>query len=404
MLTPELTLLADVQPEPVEWLWPGRIALGKLTMLAGDPGLGKSMTTLDMSARTSRGAPWPDTPQTPQPVGSVVLLSAEDDLGDTIRPRLDAHEADCGRIVALTSVKGSDGDGDYNRAVDLSRDVERVAAAIDSVGDCRLVVVDPISAFLGRTDSHKNAEVRAVLAPLAALAAQKRVAVLGVTHLTKGERAAIHRAMGSVAFVAAARAAWVVCPCKANPRRRLLLPLKNNLASDSAVGLAFTIEGYGPNGAPVVCWEAEPVTTTVDEALAVEPRKRGPSAGDREYAEAWLRSTLANGPRLVQDVTDEAVNAKGITKRTLERARQAIGVVAYRNENRGPWFLALPGTPPERQIDPRHKQLGDLGGVGQNPTFFDRLENQNATPPSFLSVGAEPSSNGHSTAETEWLP
>ena len=84
VLAPVLIRLAEVEPEPIRWLWPGRIALGKLTLLAGDPGLGKSLITIDLAARVSTGAAWPDTPSEPNPTGGVVLLSAEDDLADTI--------------------------------------------------------------------------------------------------------------------------------------------------------------------------------------------------------------------------------------------------------------------------------------------------------------------------------
>jgi len=201
---PEVIRLADVSPEQVEWLWPGRIAVGKLTVLAGNPGLGKSLATLDIAARVSVGKCWPDNRWEQQPIGGVVLLSAEDDLGDTIRPRLDAHGADVTRIVALKSIKGADGAGDYNRLFDLSRDLEHLRAAIGTVENCRLIVVDPISAYLGKTDSHKNSDVRGVLSPLADLAAETRVAILAVSHLRKGEGAAIYRTMGSLAFVAAA--------------------------------------------------------------------------------------------------------------------------------------------------------------------------------------------------------
>jgi hypothetical protein len=130
----ELIRAADVEPESVEWLWPNRIALGKVTLLAGDPGLGKSLATLAITAAISRGASWPDAPHDPQPAGAVVLLNAEDDIADTIRPRLDAHEADCGRVFVLTSLS------------DLARDIDQLSTTIDRTENCRLVVVDPISA------------------------------------------------------------------------------------------------------------------------------------------------------------------------------------------------------------------------------------------------------------------
>jgi len=122
---PVLVRLADVEPEEVRWLWPGRIALGKLMLLAGDPGLGKSFVTLDMAARVSSGAAWPDCPETYNPAGGVVLLSAEDDLADTVRPRLDAAGADVNRVVALQAVRsvepdtGAERRDPFNLATDL---------------------------------------------------------------------------------------------------------------------------------------------------------------------------------------------------------------------------------------------------------------------------------------------
>src|SRR6478672_10265157 len=101
---PRLTCLADVAPQPVRWLWPGRIALGKLTLICGDPGLGKSFLTLDLAARLSAGRAWPDGAAPVAGAGSAVLITAEDDAADTIRPRLDAAGADVSRIVALDSV------------------------------------------------------------------------------------------------------------------------------------------------------------------------------------------------------------------------------------------------------------------------------------------------------------
>lgn len=201
---PVLRRLSDVESKPVQWLWEGRLALGKLTLLAGDPGLGKSFLSLDVAARVSRGDVWPDG-RGQAPAGEVLLLSAEDDAEDTIKPRLEAACAECGKIVILDGLQI----GNRKRQVTLAH-LSVIEAALDQVPDCRLLIVDPISAFCGDSDSHKNAEVRALLAPLSELAARRGLAVLAVTHLRKGDGAAIYRAMGSLAFTAAARAVWAV--------------------------------------------------------------------------------------------------------------------------------------------------------------------------------------------------
>jgi hypothetical protein len=304
---PVLTRLADVQPEPVQWLWPGRIALGKLTLIAGDPGLGKSFVSLDLSARVSLGAPWPDDRGVCAPLGGVVLLTAEDGLADTVRPRLDAMGADVGRIVALEAVQGDD-----RLPVNLQRDLAALEEAIDSVADCRLVVVDPISAYLGRVDSHNNADIRALLHPLGDLAERHKVAIVAITHLNKGNSgSALYRATGSLAFIAAARAAWLVAKDQDDPRRRLFLPAKNNLAGD-VLGMAFDVaEG-------MVRWEPEPVAIDADKAL-------GPGGSDHVGAVDWLRQALADGP---VDATELQAQAREncITTKQLWTAKQTLKV------------------------------------------------------------------------------
>jgi putative DNA primase/helicase len=324
---PVIVRLSDVKPEPVAWLWPGRIALGKLTLIAGDPGLGKSFLTLDMAARVSRGWAWPDAPGVTTTPGGVVLLSAEDGVADTIRPRLDAAGADVARIVALEAIRSVGNNGrESARTFDLSRDLTALESAIRSVDGCRLVVIDPVTAYLGGVDSHKNAEIRGLLAPLGAIAERHRVAMVAVTHLNKsGGGPAIYRAMGSLAFAAAARAAWAVSKDKDDPRRRLLLPIKNNIAPDTG-GLAYRIEPLGEGGCPVVAWEPDAVNVSADDALAGD-RDDGGGGGALDEAKEWLRDTLSGGPRPAKDMKG-AAESDGIKSRTLDRAKKSLGVIA----------------------------------------------------------------------------
>ena len=232
-----LQSLVVVTRESLEWLWPGRIPLGKLTLLAGDPGLGKSFVTLDIASRVSRGDAWPDMPLLKQTPGDVILLNAEDDLADTIAPRLDKMSADDSRILAL---EGIEADG-KRRHFSLEADLPRLEEVLAENEDIRLVVIDPIAAYCGAVDSHKNSDVRGLLAPLAELAGRYRVAIVSVTHLSKsGGTKAVYRAMGSLAFAAAARAVWAITKDSDDPERRLFLPAKLNLARDPD-GLAYRI-------------------------------------------------------------------------------------------------------------------------------------------------------------------
>jgi hypothetical protein len=207
--------------------------------------------------------------------------------------------------------------------------------------DCRLVIVDPISAYLGDVNEQCNSEVRGLLLPLAALAQQHGVAVLAVSHLRKKEGAAIYRTMGSLAFVAAARAAWLVSKDPKEPQRRLLLPLKNNLARDVG-GLSFTIESHATTNEPVIDWSPDPIAISA-ESIAGSARPNGRPNAEREDAKDWLRNRLAKGAAPGRDV-QEAANAHGIKEITLRRAfRELRGEAVKVGEFPfGQWMWRLP--------------------------------------------------------------
>lgn len=304
----------------------------------------------------TRGTPWPDDPNSTAPMGAVILLSAEDDVADTIRPRLDAAGADASRVVALTALRGQDDAGEYSRPVDLSRDLHHIDAAIRKVAGCRLVVIDPLTAYLGRADSHNNAEIRALLAPLAELAARGGVAVLAVTHLRKSGGPAVYRPMGSLAFTAAARAVWAVAKDTQNPSRRLLLPVKNNLGPDT-LGLAYAVEPNGDAGIPVIAWEPDPVNISADDALATDRTEdEGDDAGD------WLREALADGEMPAAEVLKQG-RSNGYSEKALRKAFKAIGA-ERRREGFGPggtWYCSLPSD-----IDAPTGPIGAIDAQGQN--------------------------------------
>jgi hypothetical protein len=307
----------------------------------GRPGEGKSYLTIDAAARVSTGTPWPDGAECPR--GDVLMLSAEDDPSDTIRPRLDAHRADVARVHLLSVVRRMDDDGE--RLITLA-DVGAIDAALERLAECRLLIVDPIGSYLGaRTDAHRDNEVRAVLAPIAALAARHGVAVLIVAHRRKAAGAtADDLALGSRAFTAAARAVWHLTQDTARKGRRLLLPGKCNLSADVG-GLAFVIGGEPAR----VTWERGAVGMSADDAVAAECEARwpGPDAGAQDAAVAWLRSELADGPRPAKELDDEWCNGQGGAKRTLDRARSKVGVIAYRDSVPGPWWWRLDAESPK---------------------------------------------------------
>lgn len=265
---PALVCMSDVEPRPVTWLWPGRIATGRITLAVGMPGAGKSYLTCDLASRVSTGSPWPDGGKCQR--GSVIFITAEDDPHDTIRPRLDAHGADVSRIHLLSGVLQTE-KGETKELIFTLADIDILGQALESIDDCRLVVIDPIGSFLGgRCDAHRDNEVRAVLAPIGKLAEQHGAAVLTVAHRRKsGGTTADDTALGSRAFTGIARSVWHLYRDTENRNRRLLLPGKCNLSVEQD-GLAFSIAGEPAS----VHWERDRVAMHADDALAAESQSR----------------------------------------------------------------------------------------------------------------------------------
>jgi AAA domain len=346
---------SDIAIVPVDWLWLGRVAIGKLTLIAGEPGLGKSQVALAMVAAVTTGGAWP-CGEGRAPLGNVIILAAEDGAADTVVPRLEAAGADRRRVHIVSAVRDDAG----HRALDLAADLELLEQKICEVGNVRMVVIDPISSYLGaRIDSHNNTAVRGTLEPVCEMADRLHVAVVGITHQPKGTgTAAMHRFIGSIAFVAAARAAYIVTRDPDDENRRLFLPVKNNLAP-LGQGLAFRLEQriVAEPGivASSVVWDAVPVTISADEALSATDVAREGAASPRTEAEEYLRDKLSAGRVPVEEVNEHA-RALSIAPRTLARARKALGIRAVKDGFGGGWLLAMPDE--ECQVLPKGATSG----------------------------------------------
>jgi hypothetical protein len=371
-------LLSEVEPEAVEWLWPGRLPAGKLIVWEGDPGLGKSVATVDVAARLSTGRGWPDGP--PCESGGAVICSAEDGLADTIRPRLDAAGGDPERVLALVTVA----DGDAERPLSIPEDLGTLRRGIERVG-AKLVIVDPLMAFLsGRHDAHKDQDIRRALAPLARLAEETGATVLVVRHLTKTSGGnPLYRGGGSIGIVGAARAAFLLAKHPEDENLRVLAPVKNNLAA-CPPSLTFALAGAA-NGAVRIEWRGE-THHSADALLAApaDPEERSAL----EEAKDFLKEALKDGPRGAKAVTEEAREAE-ISGMTLKRARQALGVTSKKQsdgswswrfpEGKGIEGARVPGSDrldpldPLPAIGPLSKGQGDQGGQGGLPSYGERL-------------------------------
>lgn len=338
--------VANVSAASLHWLWPQRFALGKVSIVAGDPGLGKSQLTAFLAAKVTTGGDWPNH-EGNAPQGDVVMLSCEDDLADTIRPRLEAAGADLSRVHVISAVATGSG---KRRSFSLASDVAKLEDVLRQLeGKARLVVIDPITAYMGgKIDNNGATEVRDVLNPVQDLAARYGVAIVCVSHPPKnaGLGKAVNAIIGSQAYVAATRAAWMVVRDEDNEDRRLFLQVKNNLGN--AKGLAFSVQVRSvPTGhAPYIMFEHGYVETSADEALGGSTPKQGLGRSQMDRAKAFLQFQLSNGD-VEQHVLMQRAELHSLTERTLQRAAEPLGIIK-RKEGFGPgarsvWGYARPG-------------------------------------------------------------
>jgi hypothetical protein len=337
----KMTCAVDVEQREIEWLWAGRVPLGMITMFAGDPKLGKSFVTLAMAAALSRGLTLPGGDVPAQP-GSTILMSAEDDPARTIIPRLAAAGAELSKIHILESVILADG---AETLPSLRADVGAITAAATRLGDCRLIVIDPVSAYLRGVDDNRNAALRGALSPLKNLAERLTAGVVLINHLTKAGRAnGKHRVLGSIAYVGACRANFLFVPDDQDPSNRRVLMLDNggNVAP-AAPALAYTIENLGQG--PRVVWSDVAAPAIGEQALPMPsippavPQRVPGSAG----CDGWLLTYLNGSMKPAVEVVKAGKEA-GFSKDQIRRARSRIGAVVRKQgfDRNARWLWELP--------------------------------------------------------------
>ena len=322
---------AEIEPEPIDWIWDGRIARGKLTVIGGDPEEGKSQLGVYISATISNGGTWPNS-EGRAPRGSVIILSAEDGAEDTLVPRLIAAGADRRKIYLIEAVKSADEKG--RRTFNLQTDLQLLEEKIKEIGDVVLVEIDPASAYMGKNvDLHNDQSVRTVLAPLAEMANRLGIAILSIMHFNKGNSQAgskvMHRFMASIAFVAAARVAFAAMRDPEEDTRHLFLHAKNNLA-EPAPGLAYGIQQELVTEMRIktsrIVWEDGSVTITAAQAMAASHNKEAPAL---EEAKQFLATVIGCDGKPTKEIEKEAKEAC-IPWATIRRAKDALGLKSVR--------------------------------------------------------------------------
>jgi len=342
-----------IKPKRLKWLWEDRVPLGKITLFAGNPDNGKSIAVMSVAAICSTGRPFPNGVLNSVPPSDVLWLIGEDDLDDTAIPRLIAADADMSKMHFLEGVERPNTGEDEIR---LDLDMAAIEAKLQEWPNLRLIVIDPISNYLGDVSMVAEQDARRVLIPLKKLAARYNVSIIIVMHLNKkSDLDAISRVGGAMAFIGVARCSWAFVRDAAAEDGKLknsfsMSRLKNNLTA-SGVGLSYRIEAQSiPLSesetmlAPAVVW-GDVINTTADEALGHRREIGRPTGSDSKVQEAiqFLETALQNGPKHRKELETEAHEAAGITPRTLRRAQKQLGI---KPDGKGKdWVWALPENP-----------------------------------------------------------
>jgi hypothetical protein len=315
---PPIVALSQVAPEPVRWLSPGRLAAGKITVLDGDPGLGKSTLLCEIAARISRGEALPGG-KAAQP-RLVVLMSAEDDPYDTIRPRIDAAGGDPRRVIAFATLPNQDSAGTLGAIPDHVYILEEIITRTQAA----LLIIDPLVAFLARGhNANSDQGVRRAFHSLKGLAERTGAAIVAVRHLNKSMTAnALYRGGGSIGIIGAARCGLLLAPDPDDRERRILASTKANLGRP-APSLTFRLESCPGSDVARVVWDGESQWTA--DQLLRESASGIASRSLLDDAREWLRAALADGPRSAGDILHEARQA-GVGRDVLYAARKLEGV------------------------------------------------------------------------------
>lgn len=303
---------SDIETRSVEWLWPGRIPVGKLTTIAGMPGLGKTFFLCDLVARVTSCSPWPDG-KANSDKGSVLFISGEDEPEDTLVPRMQEAGADLTRVRFFRA----DAFSQFSlRNIEL---LDRAVAEADN--DVRLVAIDPPTSFTLGTDDHKNSELRSILTPLATWAANNRCAVVFVTHLNKGGAAKVEaavRVVGSIAWVAATRAAYLMNKDPHDDSRRIFAVIKNNLAPEPPT-LGYRLVHTEDNRGRLE-WLGV-VDCTADQAV-----NGSGHAGEQRNSERFLIDMFRTKQEWESDELFKEAKEEGISRRTIYRTKEKLNM------------------------------------------------------------------------------
>lgn len=309
---------SNVSAEPVDWLWYPYIPMGKLTVVQGDPGEGKSTFMLNLVAMLTRGLPLPDGWKTAQPMVAIYQC-AEDGMADTIKPRLVQAGADCDRVAYIV-------DDD----ISLTLEDGRIESAIRETG-ASVFIVDPIQAFIPPDSDMQNAaKMRSVLRKLARTAEQSHCAVILIGHMNKGGGGmkALYRGLGSIDIAAIARSVLMISKDEHRPSMRYMYPIKSSLAPEgAAIGFSFR-QGGGIEWQGI--YDRNVISYTENEMLKTTKK---------EKARAKLIKMLESGDKPAKEVYAGLAEI-GVGSRTVEKVKKELQIKTYRSGKC--WYWNMP--------------------------------------------------------------
>lgn len=351
VLGPITLRLSDVTAKPIAWLWRGRLAIGELTLMIGDPGEGKGLISAGLAARITRGDPLPGGPEQPVGPATVVVLSGEDNPETVIRPRYEAAGAVLERVVLVPGKivrhepEGKSAPTEEREEPIFLTDLEPLRQVLDEHRP-RLLVIDPLQQYLApETDSRRANQTRPILEALMKLAREFDVAVLALYHMNKdsGQTKAMYRALDSIDIPAAARLMLLVGHDPDHETKRAVVPVKCNLARKPE-GLGFTILAESEDAVPTIAWTG-PTDLTQETILGGGRSSGGGKSAKVEEAVAWLLDLLRplGEAGMPPDEVAAAATQAGISERTLERAKKQASVISRRRkqDEGGGWVWSL---------------------------------------------------------------
>ena len=336
---------ADITAKPVEWDWPERIPRAKLTIFSGDPDLGKSTVACDVVARYTKKIEWPDGAKNTTEPGDVLMMIAEDDPEDTVKPRLMAAGADLDRVHLVRCVRITQGAKKSERMIALDTDLTLLETELKANAKIKLVVIDPITNYFGKANMNRDQELRAVLVPIKELADRVNVTFIGVGHFNKRtDVTALQRVGGAVAMSGVARAVWMFMKNPEIEGEYLMLLGKGNLTK-KRTGLRYritekivTLTDSVTTGVPSIDWQRGDATVSADDTIAV---MHEPGGHKMAQAKRFLIDCLANGDKPSDEIMAEG-ERKGLKRTTLFAAKKALEIEAYKNGSA--WWWKRPGS------------------------------------------------------------